>query len=107
MAKRTSESRKKRRGLRTLDKELYQAMRLTGGEAPTEEQKMELILDMYGTVLRRMVELRIAQYLHTTMIILKEQFGFNEAQLTLFGRQLRRQTDVAKESQDAEQSAAG
>ena len=54
------------------------------------------MLQSYEIVLRKMVEGRIAQYLNTTLTILKEQFGFDEKQLTEFAQQMRRQAYVSQ-----------
>lgn len=53
------------------------------------EEREELIVGMSQEVLTNMIQLRIGQLMETSMIILRDTFGFNEEQLTLWARQMR------------------
>ncbi len=98
---RKARERAMKRKLKGDDLEMYEALTLlTEGKDPTVGNATAELLDSYSIVLRRMVEMRLAQYLHTTMTILRDQFNFNEEQLTQFAKELRRQTRVAQETQE-------
>lgn len=55
---------------------------LTGNHA-------DIQLAMVQAVLRRMVELKLAGWTETVLLILKEKFGFSQEQLALFAREFR------------------
>jgi hypothetical protein len=62
----------------------------------------DIQLAMVQAVLRRMVELKLAQWTETVLLILKDEFGFNQEQLALFARKFReRSSEQATETESA------
>lgn len=62
----------------------------------------DIQLAMVLAVLRRMVELRLAQWTETVLLILKDEFGFSQEQLALFAREFReRSSEQATEAEPA------
>jgi hypothetical protein len=62
----------------------------------------DIQLAMVQAVLRRMVELRLAQWTETVLLILKDEFGFSQEQLTIFAREFReRSSEQATETAPA------
>lgn len=62
----------------------------------------DIQLAMVQAVLRRMVELKLAQWTETVLLILRDEFGFNQEQLALFAREFReRSSEQATETEPA------
>jgi hypothetical protein len=61
---------------------------------PRLEHIPDLYLGMMRTVLRRMVELELARWMETVLIILKDEYGFTQEQLAGFARQFRERSTL-------------
>ena len=59
----------------------------------------DLEMNMVQTVLGRMVELELARWLNNSLLTLKDDFGFNEDQLSEFARGFRARMNEQKSEQ--------
>lgn len=99
---------KKRRRTRRQGRDGKHHMPLEITEALDEGLDVELVgshadiqLAMVQAVLRRLVELQLAQWTETVLLILRDEFGFTQEQLALFAREFReRSSEQATETSE-------
>jgi hypothetical protein len=65
------------------------ALKAILGREPRVADVPEIQMGMLQAALKRMVELRLAQWTETVLLILKERHGFTQEQLADFAREFR------------------
>lgn len=78
-------------------------MRLALGRRPVAGDLEDVNFAAVQEVMRRGVELRLAQWLHTCMVVLRDHFEFREEDLARFSRLFR---DAMQEIKDHEAQQA-
>lgn len=85
--------------VRDLPPEILEAWTDELGREPRMADATDVQLKMVQVVLRRMVELKLAQWMETNLLILKDEFGFDEERLAKFISEfMRRSCEQATET---------
>jgi hypothetical protein len=97
---RERDQRRKLRDVEDMPPAIADALKASLGREPRVMDVGEIQMGMFQAVLKRMVELRLAQWTETVLIILKDQHGFTQEQLADFAREFReRSGEQATETQ--------
>lgn len=76
---------------------MYDGMRQALGRRPVAGDLEDVNFAAVQEVMRRGVELRLAQWLHTVMVVLRDNFDFTEEDLAKFSRLFRDGMKALKE----------
>ncbi len=111
MSKRANRREKAKRGFhkgrplrpKDLPTGMWDGMREALGRTPRVEDLQNINFAAIQEVMRRGTELRLAQWFHTVMVVLRDNFNFTEEDLARFSRLFRDGMKALKEH-EAEQA---